>query len=116
MRDTMANNDISRGKFLKTSGLVAAVLTFVPGFASSIPGNKQLGNRSGVSRISGYKIVIPAQASAVEKQAAQQLQQYLSQMPATTIPVIEETEFRGNHAIYIGRTGYAKSHKIDFSE
>ncbi|MDP4214538.1 MAG: DUF4838 domain-containing protein, partial [Bacteroidota bacterium] len=116
MRDTMANNDISRGKFLKTSGLVAAVLTFVPGFASSMPGNKQLGNRSGVSRISGYKIVIPAQASAVEKQAAQQLQQYLSQIPSTTIPVIEETEFRGNHAIYIGRTGYAKSHKIDFSE
>ncbi|MFI5192653.1 MAG: DUF4838 domain-containing protein [Chitinophagales bacterium] len=94
---------------------MAAGLAFLPGFGTSMLRDKQLGDRSTTVSISDYKIVIPAQAGPMERQAAQQLQQYLSEISTTAIPVIEETEFRGNHAIYIGRTDYANAQKIDFT-
>lgn len=95
---------------------MAAGLTFLPGFSGSVLREKQLSDRLTTGSIADYKIVIPAQSGAMEKHAAQQLQQYLSEISAASIPVIEETEFRGNQAIYIGHTGYAKTQKIDFTQ
>ena len=62
-----------------------------------------------------YKIIIPVQADALEKQAAQQLQQYLSKIAGSEIAVVAENEFKGKKGIYIGKTNYAKTQKVDFA-
>lgn len=41
---------------------------------------------------SDYVIVLPAKPSAVERTAAQELQQYLAEMSGATLPVVAETE------------------------
>lgn len=107
------NGDISRLDFLKASSLAAAGLVFLPSFASStlLDGNRNKQFRS--IQISTYQIVIPVQADPTTAYAAQQLKQYLSEMSATEIPLVEEDKFRGNKAIYIGTTNYAKAQKIN---
>ena len=65
---------------------------------------------------SGYQIVIPVKADSVEKYAAEQLRDYLYSMSGTTLPLTDEYSYNGNNAIYIGRTSYAESHAIDFSQ
>lgn len=110
---------------------MAAQLTLLPRFVSArLKDNNSIG-RLTTGGITGYRIVIPAQANPAEKSAAQQLQRYLSGIqsvspsvsnptntapPATSlVPIVEENEFHGNHAIYIGQTNYAKARKIDFA-
>lgn len=105
------SNRISRLKFLKTSGLMAAGLAFMPDFLSAAPG------KSGkVSLATGYQIVIPAQATAVEKQAAEQLQRYLAEMLGSPVQLIAENEVKGGKGIYIGQTAYAKAQKVDLNK
>jgi len=115
MNNTSKSNGITRLKFLKNSGFLAAGITLLPGFANAKSWDKNYNNVVG-AKISGYKIVVPAKADAMEKQAAQQLQQYLSKMAGSEIPVTTEREFKGKNAIYIGKTDYAKAQKVDFTK
>lgn len=108
------NKNISRFDFLKTSSLAAAGFIFLPSFTSSALRGENTNKRLTPIQISTYQIVIPVEADPITKHAAQQLKYYLSEMSTIGIPVVEENEFRGKNAIYLGGTEYAKSQKIDF--
>ncbi|WP_276347883.1 DUF4838 domain-containing protein [Daejeonella sp. JGW-45] len=107
------NKDLSRLNFLKTSSLMAACLTFLPGFLSSMVKGESLPETGAVIDL---QIIIPVQADPVEKLAAEQLKQYLSQLPGTAISVVSEDNKKANNAVYIGQTAYAKAQKVDFSK
>ena len=109
MNNTRKSNRITRLEFLKNSGLLAAGITLSSRFrVVRIPGDEKYNNNDIAAKISGYQIVVPSRADAVEKQAAQQLQQYVSKMAGSEIAVVGENEFKGKKAIYIGNTDYAK--------
>ncbi len=95
---------------------MAAGITLVPGFVDAKPGDEKYNHNEVAAKISSYQIVVPSQADAVEKQAAQQLQQYLSKLAASEIAVVAESEFKGKKAIYIGKTDYAKKQQVDFAK
>ena len=100
------NKDLSRLEFLKTSGLLASSLTFLPGIVSSMV-------TSGGTAID-YRIVVAPKADKEDKHAAEQLKFYLSLIPAATVSVVEETEGLKGYTIYVGETNFAKAHNIDF--
>lgn len=110
------NKDISRLKFLRTTGIMVAGLTFLPELLSSKLRESLLGSQLAQGSISDYQIIIPSQASSIEKQAAQQLQHYLSQLSVNPIQITEEGKPAAKNGIYIGQTDYAKNQKINFSE
>ncbi len=94
---------------------MAAGLTFLPGFLSSMVKNEK-GGVTGVRTMIDLKIIIPPQADPVEKQAADQLKQYLSQVPAVAISIVAEDNKQATNAIYIGQTAFSKAQKVDFSK
>ncbi len=116
MNDTKKSTDITRLRFLKNSGLLAAGMAVLPGFVSSFPPDEKSNYNFITTKISDLQIVVSGQADEVEKQAAQQLQQYLSKVAASEIVVVPENEFNGKNAIYIGKTKYAKVQKVDFGK
>ncbi|WP_257656988.1 DUF4838 domain-containing protein [Parapedobacter lycopersici] len=103
MMSTTKNKDISRLDFLRTSGFMAAGLAFLPGFISCGSG----------SDLKKYQLVIRAGADPVEKEAAERLQHYLSEISGAAIQVVEESGFQGTHAIYLGQTDYAKTQGVN---
>jgi len=109
------NKNISRLSFLKTTGIVATGLTFVPGLVSSSLSDSLLGKQLAEGDISDYQIIIPLEANSIEKQAAQQLQYYLSKLSVKAIPIAEESKSPAKNGIYLGETEYAKVRQIDFS-
>ncbi|MEO6288745.1 MAG: DUF4838 domain-containing protein [Ginsengibacter sp.] len=115
MNNNKKGNSLTRLEFLKNSGLLAAGITLVPGFVRAMPRDENYNSNGVAAKISAYQIVISAKADALEKQAAQQLQQYLSKLGASEIAVVAENEYSGKRAIYIGKTGYAKKHEVDFT-
>ncbi len=115
MNNSKKGNGITRLEFLKNSGLLAAGITLVPGFVHANPVDENYRNDEAAAKISEYQIVISSKADALEKKAAQQLQQYLSKLAASEILVVAENEYKGKRAIYIGKTGYAKKQEVDFT-
>jgi len=65
---------------------------------------------------SEHQIVIPSQADTIEKYAAKQLQSYLSVMTKADLPIVDEANYNGNNAIFIGQTDYAQGLKINFDQ
>ena len=59
-----------------------------------------------------YNLVVPTQADAREKKAAQQLQFYLSKV-SKALQVVNEEEYSGENAIYLGKTAFAKTAGLD---
>src|SRR5664279_5649684 len=116
MNDNRKSNGITRLAFLKNSGFLAAGITLVPGFAGAKPGDGKDNNSEVAAKISAFQIVVSSHADALEKQAAQQLQQYLSKLTTSEIAVVTESDFKGREAIYIGKTGYAQKQKVDFTK
>ncbi|MDA0194019.1 MAG: DUF4838 domain-containing protein [Bacteroidetes bacterium] len=112
MNSPKKSNRITRLEFLKNSGLLATGITLLPGFVRANPGDE----KHIAAEISDYQIVVPIQVDALEKQAGQQLQQYLSKIAGSEVPVVAESEFKGKKAIYIGKTDYAKAQKVDFTK
>ncbi|SKB45264.1 DUF4838 domain-containing protein [Daejeonella lutea] len=100
------NGDLSRLQFLKTSGLIATGLTFLPGMVRSMT----------TTTAANFRIIIPSMGSAPEKFAAEQLKQYLSQLPEATISVVEEDQNIIENAFYLGQTAFAKAQSIDFNK
>ena len=113
MSNSTKTNEITRLQFLKNSGLLAAGVTLLPGFVNA---NLKVEKDNSNAKISDFTIIIPVAANALEKQAAQQLQQYLSKIAGTEIAVVTEIGFKGKKAIYIGKTIYAKTQKVNFKK
>jgi hypothetical protein len=108
--------NLSRLKFLKNTGIVAAGLTFIPGLVSSKLRNSLLSTSLTAGNIIDYQIIVPTLLSATEKQAAQQLQKYLSKFAVKTIPISEEGKTTVNYGIYLGETEFAKTNGINFNQ
>jgi hypothetical protein len=72
------------------------------------------GHKLIVNGTDGCQIVLPTQADTMEEYAAKQLQYYLFEMSKTNLPIVEENDYNGDNAIYLGRTNYAKAMNIDF--
>jgi len=109
------NKNISRISFLKNTGILAASLTFMPDLLSAAMKSSLLGMQIIGDGITDYQIIIPMQASPIEKQAASMLQQYLSKLSIKAVPIAEESKSPVKNGIYLGQTEYAKSLQIDFS-
>ena len=62
----------------------------------------------------GYKIVYSDDADSLDKRAALQLQHYLKEMSKARLPLVEESKYKDDKAIYIGSTDYANNLNIDF--
>src|SRR6185503_8516597 len=106
MNNTEKSNDITRAEFLKNSTLLAGAIMLMPGFVYANPGDEEYSRAA-----AACKIIVPSEADALEKQAAQQLQQYLSKLATAKIAVVVENELQVKRAIYIGKTDFAKKHK-----
>lgn len=116
MDSTGNGNDISRLQFLRASGLIAAGLAFLPDFINAEPGTGDAGGTGMPGSLAALGIVIPDQAGSTEKQAAAQLQHYLSAISGVAIPLSEESKAEGGSRIYIGQTAYAKAQNVDFGK
>ena len=68
-----------------------------------------------INGTSGYQIVVPSGANEVETRAAMQLQRFLGEMSGAELPVVEEGQYSGDAAIYLGRTEFAKSLNLDIA-
>jgi hypothetical protein len=110
------SRDISRLNFLKNTSIVAAGLTFLPGLVSSKLRDSLLSKSIAAGNILDYQIVIPSLVSTIEKQAAQQLQKYLSKLSVKPIPIAEEGKTTVINGIYLGETEFAKSNEINFNQ
>lgn len=112
----MNNNKkgISRSNFLKTSGIMLGGIAILPNYACS--GKLMSDDKLNIEGRKDYTIVLPTKACSIEKEAAKQLQQYLSKRSKTALPIEEEGEYKGKNAIYIGNTNYAKGRDIDFEK
>ena len=69
-------NKISRSDFLKTSGIVLGGIAILPNYSCS--GNLMSDEKLKIEGRTDYTIVLPVKAGSIEKEAANQLQQYLS--------------------------------------
>lgn len=62
----------------------------------------------------GYQIVIPSQADSITLKAANELQLYLMKLQKAELPITEESKYKGDNAIYIGRTNYSDAMDINY--
>ncbi|GHV53690.1 carbohydrate-binding protein [Bacteroidia bacterium] len=60
--------------------------------------------------------MIPSHPDSVEIKAAERLQHYLAEMSQVTLPIVPEGAYTGKHALYLGKTDYAKALPIDFAQ
>ncbi|MFC2124653.1 DUF4838 domain-containing protein [Bacteroidota bacterium] len=107
-------NGISRSNFLKTSGIMLGGIAILPNYSCS--GNLMSDDKLNIEGRTDYTIVHPTNAVSIEKEAAKQLQQYLSKMSKIALPIVEEGEHKVKNAIYVGNTDYAKARDIDFEQ
>lgn len=56
------------------------------------------------NKVSEYKIVIPAEPSALEQKSAKVLQNYIQQISGAQLPVVRGDAKAGNAALYLGHT------------
>ncbi len=107
-------NGISRSNFIKTSGIMLGGIAILPNYACS--GNLMSNDKLIIEGRTDYTIVLPTKAGSIEKEAAKQLQQYLSKMSNVALPIVAEGEHKGKTALYVGNTDYAKARDIDFEQ
>lgn len=107
---------ISRLHFLKSAGIVTAGFSFIPGIISASLKDTLLGQQVANGTIADYAIIIPANASDIEQQAAGQLKEYLSKLASKPIEISKEGSAKVLNGIYIGKTQFALDNKTDFSK
>jgi hypothetical protein len=113
MEDDKKKNGITRLRFLKDSGVMAAGFTLFHTTGIGKGTVNKLENNLFIDGMTGHQLVIPKEASDIESRAAQQLQHYLAEMSKTKPNITRENDFKGTAAIYIGKTAYAKEKGID---
>ncbi|MBK8506080.1 MAG: DUF4838 domain-containing protein [Saprospiraceae bacterium] len=107
-------NGISRSNFLKTSGIMLGGIATLPNYACL--GDLMSEDKLNIDGRTDYTIVLPIDAAPAEMEAGKQLQHYLSKMSKIALPIVEESEYQGQNAIYVGNTDYAKAMDIDFDK
>lgn len=107
---------ISRLSFLKTSGIIATGLSFIPGAISATFRDTLIGRQVTEGNVSDYTIVIPRNASEIEKQSAEQLKKHLSVLASKPIQIIEEGSTTVSNGIYVGNTLHASNTNINSSK
>jgi len=106
---------LSRLDFLKNTGIVATGLAFFPSQVSARLQSTSLGAALFTGGNLKVKVILSSEAKAIEKQAAQKLQQHLLTIAGSSVEIVEEgIDIKGN-AIYLGQTNFAKSKNIDFN-
>ena len=115
MNHTNKTNEINRIEFLRKSGLLVAGTALLPRFLNANSKDGAYNDEVSALKISGYQIVVPLHAGDLEKQAAQELQRYLSKISTSKISVLAENEYTGSKAFYIGKTNFAKANKVDIA-
>lgn len=112
MNNKQTQNNLSRLEFLKSTGLLAAGITLAPGLLFA--GNESLAavDDLAINSLADYRIVVPANAAAIETHAAEQLKQYLSALSTVALEIVPETGFTGKNGIYIGQTNFAKTQNV----
>jgi hypothetical protein len=93
--------------------LLAAGFTFLP--QSALAAVKKSENEVSVRKLAEYQIIVPDQANPVERQAAEKLQHYLTEMLHKTLALKNERGYRSGPAFFIGQTQYAKTQNINFN-
>tara|TARA_A100001011_G_scaffold330588_1_gene356472 strand:- start:345 stop:2681 length:2337 start_codon:yes stop_codon:yes gene_type:complete len=97
-------NKISRSDFLKTSGVTVGGFVALSHYGCF--GDMNTLKELVIEGKTNYSIVLPSQATAHEQNAAETLQLFLSKM-SSQLQVINEQKYRGENAIYVGKTNYA---------
>ena len=97
-------NKISRSDFLKTSGVTVGGFVALSHYGCF--GDMNTLKELVIEGKTNYSIVLPSQATAHEQNAAETLQLFLSKM-SSQLEVINEQKYRGENAIYVGKTNYA---------
>lgn len=100
---------VPRRDFLKHSGWIAAGFSFLPRSVLGAINNSLEYDRVSITKLAEYQILVPDQASPVEKRAAQQLQHYLNEMSGEDLTVRKEQDYRSGPGFFIGQTRYAKT-------
>jgi hypothetical protein len=100
----------SRSDFLKTSGAALGGMFTLSHYACTgkMGSLKQLM----IEGKTNYSLVLPLQATVEEKQAADQLQLFLSKM-TQRINILSEQVYKGKNAIYLGNTDFAKATGVE---
>ncbi|MEJ6557569.1 MAG: DUF4838 domain-containing protein, partial [Flavobacteriaceae bacterium] len=99
-------NKISRSNFLKTTGLAMGGVFTHSQYACS--GEIDFLKQLVIEGKTGFSLVLPLQATIEEKEAAQQLQLFLSKI-AQELNIVYEQEYVGRNAIYLGNTDFARA-------
>ena len=103
---SLKKNKISRADFIKTSGAALGGVVTLSNYACS--GDLFSLKELIIGGNANYSLVTPTKANDKEKNAAQQLQLHLSKI-SKTLRVINEDEYVGENAIYLGNTDFAKA-------
>ncbi|HZY62488.1 MAG TPA: DUF4838 domain-containing protein [Edaphobacter sp.] len=112
----MKSHKITRLDFIKRSGMLAAGFTFLPHSLLASIKKSDKSEPLSIEKLTQYQIVVSAQASATEQQAADKLQHYLAEMSHKNLVVKKEGDYKSGPAFFIGQTRYAKKRKINFEE
>ena len=101
---------INRADFLKTSGTLVGGVVALSNYGCLVNINslKELI----IQGKTNYSLVLPTNSNEKEGKAAHQLQFYLSKM-SKALKVFNEDEYKGDNAIYIGKTNFAKTSEVD---
>ena len=108
--------EVKRRDFLTTAGTILTGLTFFPGMVSARWKSTILGEQFLSGKPLTLSIVIPKQATEIEKLAGQQLQHYFLQVADSNITLVDEGTLKHRSAIYIGHTAFAISKKISVDQ
>jgi hypothetical protein len=103
-------NNISRSNFLKTSGLALGGVFTLSHYTCS--GEIDFLKQLMIGGKTNYSLVLPLQATEEEKDAAQQLQLFLSKI-AKGLNIVNEHELGGTNAIFLGNTEIAMSSGVN---
>lgn len=105
-----------RRDFLTIAGTLMAGLTFLPGMVGARWRSTSMGEQLLAGKPLVALIVVPDQATDIEKAAAAQLQHYLSQVAGSRVTVAPERGVKQRGGVYLGRTKYALSKKVAFDQ
>ena len=101
----------SRSDFIKTTGAALGGMVALSNYACNMDTGslKELMIEGKID----YGLVLPVKATAKEKEAAQQLQLFLSKMIVKELKIYSEKDYIGKNAIFIGNTDFARQEKIE---
>src|SRR5882724_9220682 len=96
--------------------MFAAGLTILPHHVLSKSEGSDETRDLSVTDLARYQIVLPDDPNPIEKEAAEKLQQYLSEVSRTRLAVTTENAYKGKPAFLIGQTRYAKRKAVNLKQ